>query len=163
MLTTRHKLVFSSLVISMIIGAVCLKLSSSTVSAAGAFSLSEYYAQNSVEKAISSFQTDSGVNWCRIETCKIFVDKSGFSQECHFIIGDGIIGSNGQVIPTDLWREQLINKVGNSDEPVIWIGLVIDEVSSHCNQLQTKRAELLADCLARKYQIPNTSIAVPFL
>lgn len=145
----------------MIIGAFCLNMSSNTISSADAFSLSGYYDLNSVESAVNSNIENSTANWKRIETCQITGDAKHMSESCHFIIGNGIIGSNGQIVPTELWQQQSTFEKHNAVEPVIRIGLLANSQTGTFNQLQSKRAELLADRLSRKFNISSDSILVP--
>lgn len=145
----------------MIIGAMCLSISESRLSSAGAFSLSDYYGLNPVESAVAGGICDDEGNWRRIETTNVRIDSDDLDSGYQFLIGNGIIGASGQIIPTSGWKNPVCSVPSRNIPDVIRIGIIIDKEDSRPNQLQVKRSELLAETLAQKYQIPKQSISVP--
>ena len=151
---------------AMFIGAMLLSMSERTISSAGAFSLSGYYDLNSIESVIDSQSHRPANNWSRIEADNINVDS--FSQSSglkdvyqsngyHFLVCNGDIGSNGQIVSTEIWQQQL----SEASESTIRIGLIVAVENSHPSEVQIKRTEILAASLARKFNIPAKSIFVP--
>lgn len=161
MLQKRNNNVLLSFVVAMIIGAASLSLPGSPISSADAFSLADYYDLNSVELAIDSYRPDRNKHWQSIETVKVFPDSAGRITGCHFLIGNGVIGPSGQVLATSLWKDKSCCNSDATTRGSIRIGLILDHNQIRPNQIQLKRAELLADTLAQKYAISSDSITVP--
>jgi hypothetical protein len=121
-----------------------------------------------------TYDKDNVYPWEKIVVQNIVVDNNYTSQnglpdydpaDYHFIICNGNIGDNGQIISSQSWQKQapIESKRWNQfNRGVIRIGIITDEELLSPTEAQIKRANLLAGVLARKFEIPPVSIFTPF-
>jgi len=177
MFKSRNKNIIYSALFSIFVGSLILNLSGKTLQeagASGAFSLSEYNSLPSVKSIISCYDKENAYPWKKIVVQNIVVDNNYSSQNAlsdyglndyHFIICNGNIGDNGQVISSENWKKQaaITSKRWNQfSRDVIRIGIITDDVLLSPTEAQIKRVNLLAGTLARKFDIPPMSIFTPF-
>lgn len=159
---TRNKTIIYSAMFSMFVGMMLLSMSEQTISSAGAFSLSSYYDLNSIDAAIDSHSHSIASNWASIKSDNIYAEDSSLKDSgYHFLVCNGQIGSDGQIISTELWHEQLSSLSESNYAPTIRVGLIIADDSSRPTEVQIKRTDILAGTLSRKFNIPVRSISVP--
>ena len=174
MFKSRNKNVFFAALSSIFVGAIVLNLSENSVQTANAFSLSGYNMLNSVKNEVSSYGDDSIGSWDRIETKSIVISSDALTvdaymsynaEEYHFIICNGFVGDDGQIISTENWHAQLpvlTSQPFASDNNTIRIGIIISKSNVSPSEAQLKRSNILASLLARRFDIPPVSIFMPF-
>jgi len=145
---SRETKVLVVLGISIILGAIILNALGHNPPSAGAFCLSRYYRLGSVKKSILSRADQSQGRWSRIEIY-VSVPESGNVESafgglsdvggdehinpvreqnekvsngvsCHFVICNGRVGHDGQILPTEKWQRQssvIPPENGNSEPP----------------------------------------------
>ena len=163
-----------SALFSIFVGTIILNLSGETLPTAGAFSLSGYNNLNPVKSAISSYNSDDENSWKRIGIQNIVMDQEDSSLQgsdyydpnaFHFIVCNGLVGDNGQIITTENWKKQRLVYSWRWQEfgrDVILVGIITDGRDVTPTEVQFKRANSLAGELARKFDIPPVSIFTPF-
>ena len=172
---SRSVRVFMLALVSIMTGAVILKALSFTPLSAGAFSLSKYYGLEPVETVIAYNEIKSEINWNRIEitynttaTRHTDIEKSPNSfvyyddTKYHFIICNGFVGEDGQIIITDKWKNQ--RSITNTQNAhlkglLIRIYVIPDGKTSRHTQLQVTRTNKLIETLSRKFHIRTESIS----
>lgn len=176
-LQTRNTKVFAAALISITIMVVILKILGNNPISAGAFSLSDYYRLDPIEKVISSraIQTDSF--WDRIEIYYSGTKASNIEQlaslnglaspeniSCHFVICNGLGGSDGQIQPTEKWQRQwsiIPDRAGRGVSRTIRICIIADDKTARPTDYEIKRTEALVEGLSRKFNIQPVSIYYP--
>ncbi len=165
--------VLAALLLSMTAGAIVLMVLSGSPPSAGAFCLSSYYRLDPVEKAACSLAPQSPGQWSRIEVyysgtkagnIEQLVSLSGLAYaedlNCHFVICNGLGGTDGLIQSTERWQHQL--PAAGLRRPAIRICVVSDGKSAHPTELQIKRTEALVDVLSRKFDIRPNAIRFPW-
>lgn len=179
---SREAKVFVALAISMTVGVVILQALGNNPPPAGAFCLSSYNRAVSVEEAVLSRALQPAGRWDRIEiyysgTMSGNIHQLAFLSglanpediNCHYVICNGIGGSDGQIQPTEKWQKQ---QPANCDrlnhEPLpdngaqtIFICVIADGKTVRPTDLQIKTAEALAQELSGKFDIEPESIRYP--
>jgi len=117
---SRETKVLVVLGVSIILGAIILNALGHNPPSAGAFCLSRYYRLGSVKKTILSRADQSSGRWSQIEIY-VIVPESGNIESafgglsdvdgdehinCHFVICNGRVGHDGQILPTEKWQKQ---------------------------------------------------------
>jgi len=116
---SRETKVLVVLGVSIILGAIILNALGHNPPSAGAFCLSRYYRLGSVKKTILSRADQSSGRWSRIEIY-VIVPESGNIEHlaslsdvggdehinCHFVICNGRVGHDGQILTTEKWQKQ---------------------------------------------------------
>ncbi len=109
-------------------------------------------------------------------------------SRCHFVICNGRIGHDGQILPTEIWQRQRsphqLNQSGLSQtggrrrcigggqlvldktptgrsEQTIYIGVIADDEAIRPTDFQIRRTEALVEALSRKFDIRPESIHYP--
>ena len=126
---SRQAKVFAALLVSITVGAIILKALGNNPPSAGAFCLSRYYRLDPVEKTILSRAAQYAGRWSHIEiyysgtaaptksdnavTCnsdgldtRCSMLDARRESRCHFIICNGRIGHDGQILSTEIWQRQ---------------------------------------------------------
>lgn len=176
-LQTRNTKVFAAALISITIMVVILKILGSNPISAGAFSLSDYYRLDPIEKVISSRAIQSDSCWDRIEIYYSGTKASDIEQlaslngladpeniNCHFVICNGLGGGDGQIQPTERWQRQwsiIPGRTWYGSEQTIRICVIADGRTDRPTDFQIKRVEALVEALARKFDIKAESILYP--
>jgi hypothetical protein len=175
---TRVLKVLAALLMSMTTGAMVLITLGNNPPAAGPFCLSSFYRLDPIEAAISSRACQSPDRWSRIEIYYSGTKAGNIGQltsvsglaspedlNCHFVVCNGLGGSDGQIQPTEKWQRQWSIEPGRTwygSSQTIRICAIADpsqQVSpSNC---QIKRIESLVDGLCRKFRIQPTSVYYP--
>jgi len=184
---SRETKVLVVLGVSITLGAIILNALGHNPPSAGAFCLSRYYRLGSVKKSILSRADQSPGRWSRIEIYVIVPEsgniKSAFggssdvggpehinpvreqnekvSNEvnCHFVICNGRVGHDGQILPTEKWQKQ--SSVIHYSKQTIRICVIVDDKAKTPTDFQIKRTESLAEELSRKFHIQPESIRYP--
>ncbi len=167
--------VLSALLVSMTIGAIVLMALGNNPPSAGAFCLSSYYRLNSIEKTVLSEAPQSPSRWKAIEVYfsntragnkKQLASLKGLASvkdlNCHFVVCNGLGGSDGQIEVTEKWQKQWsaipsVTFFGSAQ--TIRICVISDQES--LTDTQMKRTEALVELLYRKFQITPENIYYP--
>ncbi len=174
---SRSAKVFAAALLSIAVGAVILKSLGKNPPPAGAFSLSEYYHLEPIDETILHSGSKTYKNWNRIE-----ISYSKYKrvenpnqpaqsasigeniQNFHFIVYNGLIGIDGQIEPTEKWKQQLSalpRRTAYGNEQIIRIGVLVDSNVAYPTNLQMKKTESLTETLARNYEIQPAFIYYP--
>jgi len=174
---TRSVKVFAAALISVTIGAVILKTLGNNPISAGAFSLSDYYRLEPIEKVFSSRVARFSSCWNRIQIYYSGTKAGNVEQlaalnglagpeniNCHFVICNGLGGSDGQIQPTEKWQRQWLIIPDRSSCDVgrtIRLCIIADDKIARPTDCQIKRTEALVEGLSRKFNIQFASIYYP--
>ena len=170
MFKSRNKNIFYAALFSILVGTVVLNTLGNSLSVAGAFSLSGFSSLNPVKPLISSYNCETAKNWDCVEIKNIVIDHESSTQndrthydtdDYHFIICNGVIGRDGQIITTENWEYQRSTPVDgwqNSGWNIIRIGIITSGINVSSTEIQVKRANLLAGTLTKKFDIASESI-----
>jgi len=184
---SRETKVLVVLGVSITLGAIILNALGHNPPSAGAFCLSRYYRLGSVKKSILSRADQLSGRWGRIEIYVIVPEsgniKSAFGGSsdvggdehinpvreqnekvsnginCHFVICNGRVGHDGQILPTEKWQRQ--SSVIHYSKQTIRICVIVDDKAKTPTDFQIKRAESLVEELCRKFNIQPESIRYP--
>jgi hypothetical protein len=169
--------VLAALLISMTTGAVVLMALGDNPPSAGPFCLSAYYRLDSVDHALRcridpsrnhwssisiAFSGTRGGNIQRLAAARGLADPA--KLDCHFLVGNGIGASDGEIQTTPSWLNQCLIRPGatwRGDERTIRIYLVGNGVSSLPTDYQLKRLEMLLESLCRKFDISPDAVYLP--
>ena len=88
---------------------------------------------------------------------------------CHYVICNGIGGSDGQIQPTEIWqRQQSVNPDWLSHQPqaasggqTIFICVIANGETTRPTQMQIEMTEALVKGLCRKFDIQSESVHYP--
>jgi len=184
---SRETKVLVVLGVSITLGAIILNALGHNPPSAGAFCLSRYYRLGSVKKSILSRANQSPGRWSRIEIY-VSVPESGNIKSaygglsdvgghehinpvreqnekvsnginCHFVICNGRVGHDGQILPTEKWQQQ--SSVIHYSKQTIRICVIADDKAKTPTDFQIKRTEALVEVLYRKFNIQPESIRYP--
>ncbi len=174
---TRSAKVFAVALISVTIGAVILKTLGHNPISAGAFSLSDYYRLEPIEKVLSSRAAQTSSRWSRIEiyysgtkagNIEQLASLSGLASpeniNCHFVICNGLGGGDGQIQPTEKWQEQwsiILDPTWRGVGQTIRLCVIADGTITPPTDCQIKRTEALVEGLSKKFNIQSASIYYP--
>ena len=170
---SRETKVLVVLGISIILGAIILNALGHNPPSAGAFCLSRYYRLGSVKKSILSRADQLPGRWSRIEiyysnteSGNIESAYGGLSNvcgdehiNCHFVICDGRVGHDGQILPTEKWQRQ--SSVMDYSKQTIRICVIVNDKDKIPTDSQIKRTEALVERLCRKFNIQPESVQYP--
>ena len=165
------------LLVSMTTGAVVLMALGNNPPSAGPFCLSTYYKLDPIQQAICSRATQAPGRWESIEVyysgtkagnIEQIASLSGLASSddinCHFVVCNGLGGSDGQIQTTEKWQKQWSIRPGptwQGSDRTIRICLVGDAVSVPATNFQLKRLEMLLEALCRKFHIPADNVYLP--
>ena len=162
-IAARQTRVFVTLLLSMSIGIAVLKVLGTKPSSADAFCLYDYYQLEPVEKLILPEGSRPLNRWERIEIFLSAAEPENEKQKqianskmdnCHFIVCNGITGSNGQIVPAEKWQsQQPVLSVRSQNHNTIYICVVTNSQLSVPSDLQITRTEDLAMQLARRFDV----------
>ncbi len=174
---SREAKIFAALLISMTTGAIALMVLGNNPPPAGAFCLSRYYHLDPVEKAISSRVAQLPSRWNSIEiyysatkagNVEQLVSLSGLACpediNCHFVVCNGLGGSDGQIQPTEKWQRQwsiIPDRTWHGSRQTIRICIIADGKTARPTDFQIKRTEALVEALRRKFNIQPEHIYYP--
>jgi len=174
---TRSVKVFAAALISVTIGAVILKTLGNNPISAGAFSLSDYYRLEPIEKVLSSRADQFSSRWNRIQIYYSGTKAGNVEQlsalnglagpeniNCHFLICNGLGGGDGQIQPTQKWHGQWSIAPDRTSCDVgrtIRLCIIADDKIARPTDCQIKRTEALVEGLSRKFNIQSASICYP--
>lgn len=173
----RAAKVLMALLIAMTAGAIALMAMGNNSPSDGRFCLADYYHLEPVENAILSRVHQSPARWNQIEIYYSATTAGNIEQlaslcgipepediDCHFVLCNGLGGSDGQIQPTENWQKQWSitpERAGYQSRHTIRICIVADQKTSRPTDLQIKRAEKLAQTLSRKFNIQPQYIHYP--
>lgn len=175
---SRQTKVLVVLVVSMIAGAIVLGALGYHPPSAGAFCLSDYHRLMPVKTTVLCRTTQSLGRWNRIEIYRTSeieeIDSlqyvvSNIDTNCHFVICNGRIGCDGQILPTEKWEQQMsVNRPsqndirpGVQDERAIFICVIMNGPTARPTNYQMKRTETLVLELCRRLRIQSKSVRYP--
>lgn len=174
---SRKTKVFAALAVSIMVGAIILNALGNNPPPAGAFCLSYYYRLEPVENAILSQTAHLPGRWNCIEVYYSGTKSGNIEQlvplnslagpedvNCHFVICNGLGGTDGQILTTKKWRENHLirrSKFGFQNLNAVRICVIADGKATRPTNLQLKRAEALAEGLRRKFNIQPKYIRFP--
>jgi hypothetical protein len=155
----------------MTAGAFVLMALGNNPPSAGPFCLSAYYRLDSVDRAIHSEACQSPNRWDSIE---IFFSNTqggslknpvgGIDRSSHFIICNGLGGSDGEIQTTENWQKQWSirpDRTWQGTEGTIRICLIGDGVTTLATDCQLKRLEMLLQALCRQFNVSARSVYLP--
>jgi len=166
------------LLVSMTTGAIVLMALGNNPPSEGPFCLSSYYRLDSVEKAILSRACQSPNRWSCVEiyysgtkagNIEQLASLSGLASaedlNCHFVVCNGLGGSDGQIQPTEKWQRQWSIVPGRTwygNGQTIRICAIADPPRrASLTNCQIKRIETLIEGLCRKFGIQPERVYYP--
>jgi hypothetical protein len=177
-LQSRQTKVLVTLVASMTVGIVILRALGYNPPSAGAFCLSGYHRLTPVKTIVLCRTAQTPQRWKRIE-----IFRSGeigevdsrkrnaghIDTNCHFIICNGRLGGDGQIVPTEKWTHQVsVNhpshhgtQPGVNEDQTIYICVVTNGPTDRPTNYQLKRIEALVVELCRRLGIRSKSVRYP--
>lgn len=186
---SRQTKVLVALLVSIVVGIIILNLLGHNPPSAGAFCLSRYYSLVPVEKAVFCRAPRTTGYWKYIEiyysggNSRLTYSSKNSTQQSnslgnvagneginsHFIVCNGHIGHDGQILPTERWQRQWPlnsqspNHIQTSTERrrAIYICVLANGKTTNTTQFQIKRTEALVAELCRKFKIPPEFIYYP--
>ena len=172
---SRQTKVLVMLVVSMIAGAFILGALGYHPPSAGAFCLSDYHQLMPVKAIVLSRTTHTAGRWERIEiyrTSEIGEPDSlkrvvrNINTNCHFILCNGHIGGDGQILPTEKWKQQVSARRpsyhnNGQDERTVFVCVITNGPKDRPTNYQMKRTEILVLELCRRLGIPSQSVRYP--
>ena len=169
--------VLAALLVSMTIGAVVLMSLGNNPPSAGPFCLSSYYRLDPVEKAILARAAHSSARWRGIEVYYSSTKAGNIEQltalggltsaedlDCHFVVCNGLGGSDGQILTTERWHRQwsiIPNQRWYGSAQTIRICVIADGLEVLPTDAQVRRTESLVEALYRKFKIMPQAIYYP--
>ncbi|MBN2456199.1 MAG: N-acetylmuramoyl-L-alanine amidase [Sedimentisphaerales bacterium] len=173
----RAAKVLAALLASMTTGAIVLMALGNHPPKAGPFCLSSYYRLNPVEEAVRSRCAQAQGRWNCVEiyysstragNIEQLASLSGLAGpediDCHFVICNGLGGSDGQIQPTERWQRQwstIPNQSWYGSGETIRICIVADEKQAPPTDLQIRRTQALIEGLCLKFEIEPKYIYHP--
>ena len=162
----------------MTAGIVLLRALGYNPPSAGAFCLSGYQRLTPIKTILLCRTAQSPQRWKRIEIFRSDEigeinskkhDAGYIDTDCHFVICNGRIGGDGQIVPTEKWTQQVsVNhssqygiQPGVNDERTIFICVVTKGLTGHPTIYQIKRTETLVAELCRRLGIQSKSVRYP--
>jgi len=165
------------LLVSMTTGAVVLMALGNNPPSAGPFCLSTYYRLDPVRETISSRVVQAPARWESIEVYYSGTNAGNIEQlaslsgvassddiNCHFVVCNGLGGSDGQIQASEKWQEQwsvIPDHTWYGSSRTIRICLVADGKSIRPTNSQIKRTEALVEALLMKFSVPASQIFYP--
>jgi len=161
---SRQTKVLITLLLSMTFGVVMLRALGYNPPSAGGFCLSEYHRLRPVETVVLCRTARSQGRWERIEIC-----RGDGDTDCHFIVCNGHIGRDGQILPTENWtRQHSANRQSPDslqpsmqDARTVLICVVRNGTTDRPTNYQMKRAEALVLELCRRLGVQSDSVFYP--
>jgi hypothetical protein len=169
--------VLAVLLVSMTTGAVLLMALGNHPPSAGPFCLSTYYRLDGIQQAINSRVTQAPGRWESVEiyfsgtkagNVAQLASLSGLANSddinCHFVICNGLGGSDGQIQTTEKWQKQwsvIPDHTWYGSSRTVRICLVADGRNIRPTNAQIKRTEALVESLAMKFNVPASKIFYP--
>ena len=171
--------VLAALLVSMTAGTVLLMALGDNPPSAGLFSLSKYVLNHlgSVEEAVRSRTSQSTGRWSRIEiyysgtkagNIEQLASLSGLAGaediNCHFVICNGLGGSDGQIQPTEKWQRQwsiIPGRTWYGSGQTIRICVIADGKTAQPTHSQKQRTQVLVEELRRRFGIQSESVYYP--
>ncbi|OHB73422.1 MAG: hypothetical protein A2Z25_10685 [Planctomycetes bacterium RBG_16_55_9] len=175
---SRQTKVLLVLVVSMIFGVIFLRALGYHPPSAGAFCLSEYHRLVPVKTIVLCRTTQLPGRWKRIEIYRTSeiekVDSlkrvvKQIDTNCHFVVCNGRIGGDGQILPTEKWIRQdpvsLLSREGIQpdvqDDQTVFICVITNGPTGRPTTYQMKRTETLVIELCRRLGIPSQTVRYP--
>ncbi|MBN2314486.1 MAG: N-acetylmuramoyl-L-alanine amidase [Sedimentisphaerales bacterium] len=175
---SRQTIVLVALVVAMIFGAIVLRTLGYHPPSAGAFCLSDYHRLQPVKTTVLSRTTQTPGRWNRIEIYRTNgiegIDSlqciaKNIDTNCHFILCNGRIGGDGQIVSTEKWAQQMpvirssYNDLGPGaqDERTIFVCVITNGPNARPTNYQMKRTEILVIELCRRLGISPKSVRYP--
>ena len=104
---------------------------------------------------------DEHINPIREQNEKVSPDRDTAYNgiNCHFVICNGRVGHDGQILPNEKWQRQ--SSVIHYSKQTIRICVIVDDKAKTPTDFQIKRTEALVEELCRKFNIQPESIRYP--
>ena len=157
----REVKVLTALSASMTVGFIVMMALGDNPPPAGAFCLASYYHLEPSESVISCVPRADLKPWKSIEVSHIRIEAASAQntgddppalQSSHFLVCSGVIGSDGQITATEMWRQQVRGRVAGAQDATEHRIRVCVVLSSHMNrptEMQAKRTQALVTALSR--------------
>lgn len=160
---TRTLKVWISLIASMTFGAVILLALDNQKVIDGPFSLASFKELETIPSVISHHSDNFNNNWTGVRVYTLKHLNSSQKDDYHFIVGDGNLAVDGQILATKSWRSQhaclgLEKLVGKAE--TIMICLVTGD-EDYPTDSQLKRVTQLIESLSREFDIVADKIICP--
>jgi len=166
--------VLAALLASMTTGAIVLMALGHNPPSAGPFSLWTYQRLDPVQDALSLDVLPSLGRWNSIEIHYSGTRAGSIEQSvspkglvgpkefnCHFLLCNGLGGDEGEIQPTQKWKQQLSAGQGRTWERIIRICLVADGSATRPTDCQIKRLQVLVETLRERFDIAPDAIDYP--
>jgi len=169
--------VLAVLLVSMTMGAIVLMALGNNPPSEGPFCLSSYYRLDSVEETIHSRACQTPGRWSYIEIYYSGTRAGNIEQlaslsgrvspedlNCHFVVCNGLGGSDGQIQTTEKWQRQwsiIPSRTWYGSGQAIRICAIADGKIASPTDCQLKRIEALVEGLCRKFNIQPESVYYP--
>jgi len=110
---------------------------------------------------LSDVGGDEHINPVREQNEKVSPDRDTAYNgvNCHFVICNGHVGHDGQIVPTEKWQRQ--SSVIHYSKQTIRICVIADGKTAPPTDFQIRRTEALVEKLCRKFNIQPESIRYP--
>jgi hypothetical protein len=144
---------------------------------AGPFCLSTYYRLDPVEDAVWSQATQSTSRWNCIEiyfsrtkagNIEQLASLAGYTSsdqiDCHFVICNGLGGTDGEILSTKKWQRQwsvIPSRDWYGTPQTLRICVVGDGEETPASNAQIRRVEALVEKLSRRFRIEAESVYYP--
>ncbi|KPL21520.1 MAG: hypothetical protein AMJ75_09830 [Phycisphaerae bacterium SM1_79] len=170
--------VLAALLASMTVGAIVLMALGNNPPSAGAFSLwKTVYGHDFVKQAILSRAAQSRDRWNCVEVYYSGTKAGNIGQlaslsglaspddiNCHFVICNGLGGSDGQIQPTERWQRQwsgIPGRTWHGSGQTIRICVIADGREIRPTDCQISRTRALAEGLCGHFVINPESVFYP--
>lgn len=165
------------LLISMTAGAVVLMAINGNPPKAGPFCLSAYYRLDNIEETLASQAAQNALRWNCVEVyfsgtkagnIEQLASLTGHSTpdqiDCHFVVCNGLGGTDGQILSTKKWQRQWSVVPGRNwygTPQTIRVCVVADGKQTPPSNAQIRRVEALVEKLAKRFEIDQQDIYYP--
>ncbi|MBN2020812.1 MAG: hypothetical protein JW749_11385 [Sedimentisphaerales bacterium] len=165
------------LLVSMTAGAIVLMALDNHPPSAGAFCLSTYYRLDPIQESTESRVTQAPGRWEYIEVYYSSTKAGNIDQlsslsglassddiNCHFVICNGLGGSNGHIQTTEKWQNQwsvIPDNTWYGSGKTIRLCVVADGKNIRPTDSQIRRTESLVDALSKKFSVTPAKIFYP--
>ncbi len=169
--------VLAALLVSMTAGAIVLMALGDNPPSRGPWSLSNYTRLASVRQVIHSRVAQSPDRWSRIDVYYSGTRAGNIGQlasmqgllspkdiNCHFVVCNGLGGSDGQIQPSEKWQRQwsvIPQRNWRGSERTIRICVVADGETTLPTNSQIRKIDELVQHMARTFNITPESIRWP--
>jgi hypothetical protein len=169
--------VLAALLVSMTAGAIVLMVLGNNPPSAGPFCLSTYYRLDPVDSALASRTAQSQDRWNCIQIYYSGTKAGNIDQlasltglaspedlNCHFVICNGLGGSDGHIQTAERWHKQwssIPDHTWYGTSRTIRVCIIADGKAAGPTDFQRRRTEVLVESLAHKFAVTPAYIYYP--